>query len=143
LLQRIADILEFIEAGIRDSDLPFLLISGGGTCRLHRKGPDGTPQPISIFQNLKKWPVFLQEAFDTYQWQLLAPYFPFSTKEKPKVFQLALDDRVVFPYIEDDESGAARSDGGFSDVWRVKIHPAHHNGCHSSVGSLCSRPLEF
>jgi hypothetical protein len=129
LMQKVGHIGDFIKEGIYDSDLPFTLSEGShkGLRQLARKGEDGTLHPIQLFA---KWQIFEQEYFDTFQWQVLAPKFFLSTTKDSKVLHYNLEMRTIMPFIEDEE---VKHVGGFADVWRVKIHPAHHNHCDDSV----------
>jgi hypothetical protein len=130
LMQKVGHIMDFINEGIYDSDLPFTLAEGSrkGLRQLARKGEDGTLHFIQLFTS---WQIFEQEYFDNFQWQVLAPYFVLSTKKDPKILHYNLENRIIMPFNEDHEVNHA---GGFGDVWRVKIHPAHHNHCDNSVG---------
>jgi hypothetical protein len=130
LIDRVPSILDFIKEGIYDSDLPFILKDGPkpGTHRLYRKVRK-TLQPIPIFRNWKH--VFL-EAFDNNQWRFLAPNFSLSGGKQTKVCHYELEDRIILPWIEDMEYKVIAA-GGYGEVWRVKIHPAHHDGCEPGV----------
>jgi hypothetical protein len=137
LLQKVAPILHFIEHDLYDKDLPFILIEGPGPgyFQLSRKRKGGATEPIAFCQDPNAWPTYLLECFESYQRQLLAPYFELSTKSKPKVLHYNLEGNRILPFIEVDKKNASAHCGGFGDVWRVKIHPAHHN-CHPP--SVCT-----
>ncbi|KAM7220305.1 Protein kinase-like domain containing protein [Rhypophila decipiens] len=131
LIQKVPDIVRFIDdsdENLHDNDLPFLLSDGPspGTLQLQRRGRDGKLSPITI---VSSWPPFMLEVFNGYQWKLLPPYFVLSTKTRPEVPHYSFEDGTVLPFIE-DEAIASGDRGGFGDVWRVKIHPAHHNCSH-------------
>jgi hypothetical protein len=133
LMEKIEEIMGFIDEGLYDSDLPFILSEGSrpGLLQLRRKGKHG--RPIQLFD---KWKPHELESFNNYQWQLTAPYFRLSTDTDRKVQHYNLEESsTILPFIEDDEvrRGTGRAEGGFGDVWRVKIHPAHHNCCEDSV----------
>ncbi|RDL36219.1 uncharacterized protein BP5553_06831 [Venustampulla echinocandica] len=134
LMEKYPEIVNFIQEGLHDNDLPFILSNGPypGSRQLDRKGSDGKLRPIQLFN---KWRLSERESFNNYQWQLIAPYFHLSTKPNQKVQHYNFEEhRIVLPYIEDDE-GKRGNAGGYGDVWRVKIHPAHHNGCGDSTPS--------
>jgi hypothetical protein len=71
------------------------------------------------------------DLFDLYQWQLLAPYFALSSKDKPKIHTYTLEGMRPLPFVvdptlkEDEDSGLAV--GGFGEVRRVMIHKGHTN----------------
>ncbi|KAN0102709.1 kinase-like protein [Hyaloscypha variabilis] len=130
LIKKVEKIVDFIEEDLYDSDLPFILSHGTipGSRQLNRKGKDRKPEAIQLFN---KWEVHELESFEHNQWHLLAPYFHLSTKEDPKVLHYNLDIRIILPFTEDNE--VKHEGGGFGDVWKVTMHPAHHNYCHDSA----------
>jgi hypothetical protein len=135
LMEKFGEIVAFVDNDLYDSDLPFVLSEGvrPGLLNLYRKDKDGSQNPIKLFE---KWKAHELESFNSYQWQLTAPYFRLSTETKRKVRHYNLkENSIILPFIEDDEvrQGNGRSEGGYGDVWRVKIHPAHHNCCEDSV----------
>lgn len=136
LMQKLDQIVEFIKEGLYDSDLPFILSTGTrkGLRQLDRKGEDGESESIRLFA---KWKIIELECFNNCQWELLAPYFHLSTKRDPKILHYNLENETIMPFIEDDEIKHA---GGYGDVWKVKIHPAHHNHCEDSVSLASVRP---
>lgn len=135
LMEQCEDIVDFIRDGIYDSDLPFILLDEGhqGRPQLHRRRKSGKLEPIQFLSS--KWKINVHESFDRNQWQLLAPYFELLTESSPRVLHYPLASDIVLPFIEDDEvkRDAGHSEGGFGDVWRVKIHPAHHNCCEDTA----------
>ncbi|KAF8859778.1 hypothetical protein BDZ45DRAFT_673108 [Acephala macrosclerotiorum] len=127
LLQKEGQIVDFINEGLDDSDLPFVLseASRKGLLQLNRKGEDGSLHSIHLFA---KWRIYEIESFDNWQWKLMAPYFQLSTTEDRKILHYVLEARVVLPFIEDEANdNAVEQWGGFGNVWKVKIHPAHCN----------------
>jgi hypothetical protein len=134
LIEKIGSIVDFIHGGISDTDLPFILTDDheSGSLRLYRKDTSGNGRiPIVAFEEPVRWPAYLLQVFDEWQWKVLVPYFHFSTAEKPRVREYHLEKNTILPFIEEDSSERKR--GGFGDVWRVKIHPAHHNLSGNSV----------
>ncbi|KAE8448390.1 hypothetical protein EG329_009634 [Mollisiaceae sp. DMI_Dod_QoI] len=139
LMEKIEEIVYFVKGDLHDCDLPFILREGlrPGTLRLCRKCKGGKLSSIPLFVP-DKWRTHDLELFDTYQWQLLAPYFQLSTDTNRKVLHYNLEENsIILPFIEDDEitRGHRRAEGGYGEVWRVKIHPAHHNCCSDSASS--------
>jgi hypothetical protein len=130
LIKKVAKIVDFIEEDLYDSDLPFTLSNGKipGSRQLDRKRKNGKLEAIQLF-NI--WEVHELESFEHNQWHLLAPYFHLSAKKDPKVWHYNLDNRIILPFTEDNE--VRHEGGGFGDVWKVTMHPAHHNYCHDSV----------
>lgn len=87
LMERIGEIVHFIEGNLYDSDLPFILSKGPrpGTLKLCCKNNDGSLRPIKLFDS-NKWIASDLEGFNTFQWRLLAPYFQLITDNNRKVF---------------------------------------------------------
>ncbi|KAM7220297.1 Protein kinase-like domain containing protein, partial [Rhypophila decipiens] len=127
LMQMVPSIKDFIEAKIYDRDFPFIMeenkeSDGPFYCMYSwhdlRKGDKpAARKPIQCFV---KWPDHQIEGFNTNQWQLLAPYFELGSL---KLYNF--QENIILPFIEDTSDSLKES--GFSDVWRVKIHRAHHN----------------
>lgn len=132
MLAKVSRIVHFIQETIYDSDLPFIL---SGTDQVHCKCEDGSLRSIKAFTS---WQTHEMEYFISFQWQFLAPYFCLSTEENPKILHYNFENRIILPYIEEDRKD--NRIGGYGDVWRVKIHPAHHNHCDDSVRLL---PFSF
>jgi hypothetical protein len=65
----------------------------------------------------RKWRRREVDHFTTYQWRVLVPVF---TRQE---FQHSLCMNHVLPFEESHE----RSEGGFGTVYKVKIHPDHHD----------------
>jgi hypothetical protein len=130
LIKKVEKIVDFIQENLYDSDLPFALSNGTrpGLRQLDRRGKDGKLEAIKLFDT---WEVHELELFEYNQWHLLAPYFHLSTRDDPKVRHYILDKRIILPFTEDNE--VKHEGGGYSDVWKVVIHPAHHNYCNDSV----------
>lgn len=80
---------------------------------------DQALKPVKAFEGLSSREL---DDFSRVQWYFLAPIFRID-RYQTKHYQL--EDNCVMPYVEDTEH-EARS-GGFSDVWKVVIHSAHHN----------------
>jgi hypothetical protein len=73
---------------------------------------------------LADWPSRERELFQQLQWEVRSPYFSGLLCDPPK-----LNERITLPWIELDNP-KLENPGQFSvvwRVWRVKIHPHHHN----------------
>ena len=134
LMDKVKDIIDFIRDELYDSDLPFELVDGPRPLlRLYGKVKEGSTNRIPLFD---KWKPHELESFHNYQWGLMAPYFQLITEADRRVLHYNLRDGIILPFIEDVEQDTATGDrkkGGFGDVWRVKIHPAHHNCCEDTA----------
>lgn len=114
----------FIEAQISDHDLPFIRPreSPGELCSKY-----DTSKAISCSNG---WTYPELNAFDHTQWQVISPYFSKPSKtsgEKATHYQLHPMD--ILPFIDDNNEGLEQKvvPGGQSQVFKIKIHPAHHN----------------
>lgn len=104
------DIRSILREGLSDGDLP-LKRKEGSAFVLERKNGE----PVDAF---KKWEDRYLEKFDRIQWWMTAPVF----EQREKLYEL--DENTVLPFIDDGHW--EQKQGGYSDVFRVCIHPAHH-----------------
>jgi hypothetical protein len=136
LMESTGNIVYFIKENLHDNDLPLILSDGSRPEMYRRDRRTGLLQSIQLFA---AWPAHELEYFDINQWKLLAPYFVLNTKDNPKVKHYNLPERITLPFIEENE---VRREGGFSDVWKVKISPGHHNYRKDWVSLSWDRLLE-
>ncbi|KAH7381108.1 kinase-like domain-containing protein [Cadophora sp. MPI-SDFR-AT-0126] len=111
-----ADICLLLKEGIADEDLPFVRKPNARSkFALYRK--DGQPIKTS-----EKWKEKYLEKFDRSQWWMMAPIFHFGKK------LYDLDDNMFLPFVrfETNKDELALKQGGYSEVYPVRIHPAHH-----------------
>lgn len=72
------------------------------------------------------WPQSDIEAFERTQWRFFSPVF--SNVAKQEDDYIDLEEKMILPYIESWENKKQNHyKGGNSEVWKVKIHDAHHN----------------
>jgi len=130
LIEKVEKIEDVIADDLWDRDLPLLL-------QKHRRGRNDPTHPTGVQHSgrLQSWSTFLLESFETYQYMFTAPFFRYSP-EGAQHYALGHDD-IILPFIEDGVPAGVAA-GGYSDVWRVKIHPAHHN-CYRANVSLDPR----
>lgn len=126
-------ILDLLNEGITDQDLPFLRINRNKMCEngytpeftlgknSHSKCQLGDHKKCGI-EALEHWDLSKIENLCRYQWTVLAPIFEPSAEGIP---HFDLDDGCLLPFIMDGEKEAIQ--GGYSDVWKVTIHPGHQN----------------
>jgi hypothetical protein len=125
-------ILDIIEDNVTDADLPLarvyqnVSVGGRKTYTLGRQGHEYCPR--SQHDNcgimpLSSWRSSNIEELCRDQWLVLAPVFE---TYLDFVEHHNLDSSIVLPYIEDQESdNSLVKYGGYSEVWGVRIHPAH------------------
>jgi len=118
LMDKVQDAPKFVDAELSDKDLP-----------LNWRTKPGTKDHefYSTFIPNKTWTVgqtWRENVFDSflgYQKLMLSPFFALKT-----VSFHDLDPDAVLPFIEDEHNIRHRQ-GHHGSVWRVKIHPAHHD----------------
>jgi hypothetical protein len=110
-------IFDFIRDQLSDADLPF-------------KIPDmnfGQWKRGMVSGAFENWSFQEMHDFSRVQWYFFAPSFGSATAIRHYVF----DDNTVLPFIQNTEKSAEV--GGFSSVYKIMIHPAHHRFCESLV----------
>jgi hypothetical protein len=127
-------ILDFIEDNVTDADLPLARVylkasvdsRGRMIYTLGRKSHEYCPR--SQHDNcgincLSSWRPSNIEELCRDQWLVLAPVF----KTYPDFIEHHnLDSSIILPYIEDQETDEKLvMYGGYSEMWGVRIHPAH------------------
>ncbi|KAJ4388601.1 hypothetical protein N0V93_006059 [Gnomoniopsis smithogilvyi] len=131
-INKAADITWFIDENLYDCHLPFHLSEiPQQESQVHRKTKTGDEVQIHCFSKMG-WSVLDNENCQKYQWSFQAPYLRImSDGQRQRPLHYRFDDRQILPFIEDSEekgaSGQMMMSGGFSEVWRVRIHPAHHS----------------
>lgn len=132
-INKSACITHFVNENLYDCHLPFHLADDNHqdfyVYREVRQNDDVVR--VQSFSKMS-WSVVDCESFYKYQWAFLAPYFEVisdGTHQQPCHY--IFDDGQVFPFVEEGFGGLNMTSGGYSDVWRVRIHPAHHS--HPSV----------
>lgn len=130
-------IMDIIEGGIDDTDLPFYRFdSDDGECLLARN-TGGTLICIQIF---RAWPYVQRFALYENQWRVQAPVFFRAGRSLNSHPVHRLNDDVVFPWTE-----YQRQYDGNSEVVRIKIHKGHCRfgaPCENQLFALkCLKPL--
>ena len=117
-------VFSFIDEHICDNDLPFKKagVFGNSQDPLRLCKQTNTTGCEGI-RSMSKWTRHEIREFCRIQWQVQAPVF--QKTESGIVPHYDLDDNVILPFIEDNEREMAS--GGYSHVWKVRIHPAHQN----------------
>jgi len=131
---------DFLKHGLSDANLPFLEHGPGRPFQLRLKDKEG------ILRLFKSWEARQIEEFESKQWETLAPYFSMATKpgvvlhyvlfwRRPLPFEILPDaHRISNAETRASSSTSAGSNssmnparGGHGRVYRVRIHPKHHN----------------
>ena len=145
LIEKTPAIIKFLEKGVNDSDLPLEKVE-----RPHEKGA----YDLRLSRNLNKrlkcfsktWNQLHIRNFEELQWTTLSPFFGKGGHKEVKHYPL--QDQVVLPFIEvvsrKDRTSTYRTlefEGGFGRVFKVHIHPDHHN--FDSVNAIVSLLFMF
>jgi hypothetical protein len=109
LLDKAEEIARFMRAHIADSDLPFAKV---GSSQLACRGGQ-------LFSGFDDWTPEITDSLLDHQTEVTVPYFSIS----PKASHYSFENSIVLPF----ESKGAISRGSYSEVYKVKIHPAHHS----------------
>jgi hypothetical protein len=112
-----AYIREFIKERVTDADLPLKRWKENDSTS--GSLPTNLRHPVYPGANWSKRDI---ASFNRDQWSFIAPVFD-------KVGQhYELEDDCILPFIENHGGIASQTiSGGYSDVWSVRIHPAHQN----------------
>lgn len=120
VLDQVPKVADFIQEGLSDCALPLI-----------KRGEDGLRRrdaPDIPFRRLGSWSQSEMTAFEQIQWRFLSPVFTNSSREQEEIEFLDLQDQAILPYVESWQNKKQdHYKGGNSEVWKVKIHEAHHN----------------
>lgn len=133
LIQQPGKIIHFVNFGLSDRDLPLEsqpLVESSNIFELRRRKTPGTRLPSECFERLD---VLTAGNFDGWQWTTIAPYFAKGPKRRVRLYTLSEKD--IMPWIQKDKGNWG---GGFSTVYRVTIHEAHHDFGDSQVSTALS-----
>jgi hypothetical protein len=112
------DILSLLNEGVGDKALPLTRGDNDeGLFALFRKTEDS--QALVSIPTFERWSEKEREKFDRIQWWMTAPVF----EEK---VHYELDEKTILPFVK-FKGEAKLMQGGYSEVYPVRIHPAHHD----------------
>lgn len=143
IIEKTRDIIEFIDEDVADSDLPLIRVpqSHGGTTGLALRRRRNPEMPL---QCCRQWNQLAIRNFEQWQWTTLSPFFS-KSEGRREITHYILEDQAILPFVEEHDSGrpaASEVSGGFSSVFKVNIHPDHHNfSSDSKVLSPILRPM--
>jgi len=122
-------IWSFLDENVSDLDLPLVELKDPSSPRvaeLRRRNSSLETAPEAKLRCFDGWPPSRVSDFYDYQWSMLAPYFKQAAYNY--VPHCSLQDDHILPFIrEEAEDGNVERGGGFSRVFMVRIHSAHHN----------------
>jgi hypothetical protein len=131
LIEKTPAIIKFLDKGVNDSDLPLEKVE-----RKHERGAYDLRLSRNPNKRLKcfskQWNQLHIRNFEEFQWTTLSPFFGKGGHKQVKHYPL--QDQVILPFIEvetrKDRISTYRAlefEGGFGRVFKVDIHPDHHN----------------
>lgn len=143
-------ICNFIQEGINDTDLPFERLylndrpaNSSGRYQMYtlakKEHEASCTFPIHTLcgiNTVSNWPRDQVQSFCRDQWLVLAPIFESTPGTDPP--HRSFPESVVLPFTEDWENdSAAVKFGGYSEVWAIRIHPAHQQLLPTSRSVCC------
>lgn len=144
-------ICELLDEGITDANLPFVRVPLYGVDRERRS----SPYTLAKYEHtncqredhagcgiraLSNWHGVEIQSLCRDQWLALSPIFRRASKGIPHYH---FEDNTVLPFTEDDENNNEKmKSGGYSEVWAIRIHPAHQDVIRSSDPSVSSKLSE-
>lgn len=139
LSEKVSSIVKFLAENVSDDDLPLSKVprqdKSSAVFYLGRRSDPGVP--LKCFLG---WSSIATRRFDEWQWPTTSPFFARSHEHK-NVTHFLLQDQAILPFISDSSRGPdlqnkSEFEGGFSKVFRVEIHPQHHDFHDYKVGNL-------
>ncbi|KAI1149908.1 kinase-like domain-containing protein [Nemania diffusa] len=124
LASELAHIFSFIKKGIWDDHLPLQRNTRSKIWECHGDTESDTKLKVACSNENLLSSKSNSTKFEHYQWFLLAPVF---NLRSPQVIHYPLYRLTRVPFNECTPGDQSQKEGGFGEVWRVKIHPAHHN----------------
>lgn len=132
LIEKATKIVQFINSNICDDKLPFSFRDR--TNRFMVTDVEGAVVNIDLFRRRRSC-----EGFRDHQWKLLAPLFKLSEHRDQEVRHYELNLWPGLPFLPSqqtqhiDEGGLDLGFGGYAEVRKIQIHPAHHSCSVTSV----------
>lgn len=136
IVEKVLDIEAFITDGVKDKDLPLRKVSRTDS---YLFGLGRKRNPHVALGCFESWDSSSIRSFEEWQWTVLAPCF--EKGQRRDVKHVVLSYKHPLPFTRDSrldlDSDDEVSQSGHSTVFKVEIHPDHHNFNTPSV----SQPL--
>ncbi|KAK8024693.1 kinase-like protein [Apiospora arundinis] len=131
MIKKVDSIDDFINNHIYDKHLPLTRVRIGGERLFQTREPGNRkPQTRNCFEH---WEIETLDRFCKTQYIVLTPFLHVSNH---KVYYYKMSRNIILPFVEWD----AKQQGGHGEIYRVKIHRAHH-GFNSSSDSEANPPF--
>lgn len=131
IIEKTKSIIKLLEDDVNDSDLPLIKVPRPNDEKLFDLRSSRKPNVVlKCFQ--RKWNQLNIRNFEEWQWTTLPVDFGRPT-EYGEIKHLQLEEQRVLPFVEDSReqkpnfSRRTELEGGFASVFKVVIHPQHHN----------------
>lgn len=128
IVNKLSDIQLFIKENVSDLVLPLSRESRLGAGHVFRLGYGHESEaPTRLLTCFAKWDAIDIWTFEDWQWTTLAPII--KRGKRKHVHHVALEDDRPLPFTSDSRYGSASEviNGGFSTVFKVRIHPSNHH----------------
>lgn len=133
IIQKTKAIVKLMEEDVNDSDLPLIKVPRANEPKLFDLRVRSKPSKVlKCFQMKWNWNQLNIRNFEEWQWATLPLVFARSTGIR-KVTHYSLQEQRILPFTKDSSqykphySGKTELEGGFASVFKVGIHPEHHN----------------
>lgn len=137
LVNKASDIEAFIADDIADGDLPLCKVSRPGSYLFGLARQGDSRNALRCFET---WGPSFIRSFEEWQWTVLAPTF--EKGQRRDVKHVVLSHKHPLPFTKDSRLSVDDriSQGGHSTVFKVEIHPEHHN---FSTAVVSQPPIKF
>ncbi|KXH69316.1 protein kinase [Colletotrichum salicis] len=124
LIERVSSVEKFLDptAGVCDSDLPLQKVELEHKNKVDLRKREDVDKPLGCFRG---WKHNSLKSFDDWQWTLRVPFLKGIRGSEAQYRKF--DDRVILPLTYESDPNGDGASGGFSEVFKVKLHPRHHN----------------
>lgn len=133
IVNKVLHIEAFIADGVADDDLPLCKVPRPGSNLFGLGRKSNSPAALRCFES---WGASSIRSFEEWQWTVLAPTF--ERGQRRDVKHVVLSHKHPLPFTKDSrlDSEDVTSQGGHSTVFKVEIHPDHHNFNTHTVSEL-------
>lgn len=124
LVDKLPHIGDFIRENVSDSTLPLCKVPRPGSNLFGLARRQTPSEPLNCFSS---WGSISIRIFEEWQWTTLAPTF--EKGQRGDVKHIVLGHQHPLPFTEDSrlDSDVRIQQGGHSTVFKVEIHPDHHD----------------
>lgn len=124
LIDKVRSIRRFLDpvTGVCDEDLPLQKVDSDENGNIDLRKRTAPEIPLKCFL---KWRHNALRSFDDWQWTLNVPIL--SRVSGIEAQYRKFDDRVILPLVSESNPDESGGSGGFSEVFKIQIHPRHHD----------------